>query len=554
MSTEADGETTFTITGGVGSVSYTMSEIVQAGAVLAALAHRMEPLVDALTSEVVWLTNAVQGVPVPGSVFSLDGPVETVTHALWVARRAHMSANTLSQQFSAAAENYAATEARTAAAVVHAGRFAALQDGLGTWKWGSLAPLKLAADLGGWLKRAKAGGLRTATEELLNDGVAYGVGAISPGMGLAYLLAQRRPGADRATSGVRPALAARQMVDAAGLARPGHLQMRRVPVQEWGPAAQQWPPGHAVPDAPAGDTWAVEASIAGMVSGSRDAYAYPPGSLAVVRVEHPDGHPAWIVHLPGTEDWGVFDSSNPFDMEGNLEGLTAGYKDSYRQQHVLIQELIKEALHASGALPTDEVLLTGHSGGGIHAAAAAADPDFLAGVNVQMIVIAGAPAKNLEVPESISVMDLENTNDIVTALDFGAPPAGSNWVTVTSHRPPDATGGGGTAAGVGAEAAEAGAGLLNTVKEAHAVDNYVKDAQVLTASDIPAVVAQQQALAAFLGVGVGGLVYGKKFVFQGRDVDDLPRSKIPRNPNPRNTTPQSKNPRKENPRSKIPGH
>lgn len=523
MTTETGGETTFTITGGVGSVSYTMNEIVQAGSVLAAMVRRLEPLVDALNSEVVWVSNAVQGAPVSGTAFSVDGPLEAVTHALWVTRRAQMSANTLSQQFSAAAENYAATEARTAAAVIQAGKFDALLDGLTSWQWGSLASLKIMADLGGWLKRAKVGGLRTGTEELLNNGVAYGAGAIGPGMGLAYLLAQRRPGTNPAAARVQPVLAARAMADAAGLTRPGHLEMRRVPVQEWDTAAQQWPPGHAVPDAPAGDPWAVEASIAGMVSGSRDAYAYPPGSLGVVRVERPDGDPAWIVHLPGTEDWGTFDSSNPFDMEGNLEGLTAGYKDAYRQQHVLIQELIKGALYTSGALPTDEVLITGHSGGGIHAAAAAADADFLAEVNVKMIVIAGAPAKNLEVRESISVMDLENTDDIVTALDFGAPPASSNWVTVTSHRPPMVTGTG------GAEATEAGAGLPTTVKEAHAVDNYVKDAQALAASNDPAVMAQQQALAAFLGVGVGGLVHGTKFVFQGRDVNDQPRSGNPRN-------------------------
>lgn len=529
MGTDAGDGTTFTISGGVGSVSYTMSAIVEAGAVLAALARRMDPLVEAVNSEVVWLVNAVPGASVP--TFGPGGPVEAASHALWLAQRAHMSANTLSKQFSAAAENYAATEARTAAAVAQAGKIAALQGGLGAWGCGVLAPLRMAADLGGWLKRAKAGGLRTATEEALNNGVAYGAGALGPGMGLAYLFSQPRPGEIPAPSGVQPVMAARYLADAAGLSRPGHLQMRRVPVTEWDAAAQQQgPAGHAVPEVAGGDPWAVEASLAGMVSGSRDSYSYPPGSLGVVRVERPDGNPAWIVHLPGTEDWGTFDSSNPFDMEGNLEGLTAGNKCSYRQQHVLVQELIKEALHEAGALPADEVLMTGHSGGGIHAAAAAADPDFLAEVNVKMIVIAGAPATNLDVRKTISVVDLENTQDIVTAADFGPPPASPNWVTVTSHRHP------------------AEAGLLTTVKEAHAVDNYVKDAQVLAASGNPAVVAQQQELAAFLGVGVGGLAHGTKFVFQGRDVDDPPRSG-----GPRNKKADSKNPDSEKPTGKNEG-
>ncbi len=495
MGTEAGDGTTFNYAGGVGSISYTLSEIAESGTVVAALARRMEPLVDSLHSEWLWLRDA-----------AADSPLDALAHALWISKRAQTGATTLAQQLSAAAENYAATEARTAAATTQAGRFATLQDGLDAWGWGPLAPLKMAVDLAGWLNRAKDGGLRAAAENVLNNGVAYGAGALGPGMGMAYLLSQLRNQGRIDSSGVQPALAVRTLVDAAGLARPGHLVVRRVPAQEWKPATVLRPSRHGVPAAEAesaGDPWPVEASIAGMVAGSRDSYAYPPGSIGVVRVVRPGGTPAWIVHLPGTEDWSTIDSSNPFDMEGNLEGLTAAYKDSYRQQHVLVQELIKGALHASGALPTDDVMLTGHSGGGIHAAAAAADPEFLAEVNVKMIVIAGAPAKNLDVGENISVLDLQNEDDVVTALDFGPPPATRDWVTVTSHRSPTAT----------------GADLGTTVKEAHAVENYLKDAVALEASSNAAVLAQRQALAAFVGVGVGATAQGTKFVFQGRDVD-----------------------------------
>lgn len=527
MGSDAEGTTTFSIAGGVGSVSYTMAEIADAGNVVTALARRMESLMDALHSESVWLSNATAGTLLPRGPLHLGGPLNAMAHAEWATKRAQMNIATLAQQLTAAADNYAATESRMTNATAQAGRLSAVREGMNTWGMGLWAPLKLALDLGRWLNGAKDGELRSAAEGALNNGIAYGAGALGPSAGILYLLSQRRS-QQGAASGVRPVVAARRILDSAGLSRPGTLLMRSVPPTEWNPVAAGLA-HHAPADPPAvdpladplaadraaGQPWAVQASIAGMMAGSQDAYAYPPGSIAVIRIERAEGAPAWIVHLPGTQDWSTVDSSNPFDMEGNIEGLTGAYKDSYRQQHILVQDLMKEALRASGALPTDDVLLTGHSGGGIHAAAAAADREFLAQVNVKMIVIAGAPAKNLDVAEHIAVVDLENENDIVTAADFGTPPATSNWVTVTSHRLPLAV-----PATVG--------GLATMVKEAHAVENYVKDAEELGASTNPAVVAQKQALATFLGVGIGALAHGKKFVFQGRDQDVAPRSKSER--------------------------
>lgn len=548
MGTDTEGTTTFSIAGGVGSISYTMAEIAEAGTVVAALARRMDSIMDALHSESVWLDTVTAGTQLPRGPLIVGGPLNAVAHAEWVTKNAQTDIAILAQQLTTAAENYAATESRMATAVEQAGRLSAFREGMNTGGLGVWAPLKMAFDLGRWLQGAKDDGLRSAAEGTLNNGIAYGAGVLGPGAGMLYLLSQKRSHQGSA-SGVRPAVAARRMLDSAGLSRPGALIMRSVPATEWNPAAvgrtdhatadpsavdpfvvvDPLAVGPLAADSAAGEHWTVEASIASMVAGSRDAYAYPPGSIAVVRIERPDGAAAWIVHVPGTQDWSTIDSSNPFDMEGNVEGLTGAYKDSYRQQHILVQDLMKEALRASGALPTDDVLITGHSGGGIHAAAAAADPEFLAQVNVKMIVIAGAPARNLDVAEPIAVVDLENENDIVAATDFGTPPATANWVTVTSHRPPLAV------------PATAG-GLATIVKEAHAVENYVKDAEALGASSNPAVVAQKQALAAFLGVGVGAVAHGKKYVFQGRDQNVAPSGKedVARN-NKKDADPRGRN-------------
>lgn len=497
------GGTTFTSAGGAGSISCTVAEISEAAVALHRIAQLMDPLTDRLRSEWVWLGEASTA----AAVYPIAS-LEAMRAALWQCMGLQGGVARLANKAAQAGSNYAQTESRNANALANAEKAAMLRDGLGTWAWGPLAPAKFGADILKVLETAKHDGLRDAVEQVLRHGGAYAAGVLGPGTAMMYLLSGVA-GKDASTTGARPAFIMRKLFDATDLSRPGHLTVRQVPAQEWDPAnAKYYPPGHATPAG--GEPCRVEASIRGMLDGSNDAYKYPPGSIGVVRVERPDGTNAWVVHLPGTEDWSTIDSSNPFDMEGNLEGLTAASREAFNQQEVLVQELIKAALASSGALPGEDVLLTGHSGGGIHAAAAAADPAFLADVHVKMIIIAGSPAKNSGVGDGISVLDLQNENDIVTAADYGPPAPSRNWVTVTSHRP--------TAAGDG--------GLGEFLGDAHSMDNYADDAAALDRSDDPAVAASRETLRNFLGVGVAGAaVGGTKWVIQGRDVNNESKRK-----------------------------
>ncbi|MDO5753085.1 hypothetical protein [Arthrobacter sp.] len=505
-------ETSFSIEGGAGSVSYTLAEITDAGARLARLAQQMDPLVDRLQSEWLWLTDAAQGAP----VFPY-GPLEDIQNALWSCKAALADTAGLAGKARQASANYALAEAQAINVAALASKLVALAEGRNTRNLALLAPWTLAVKAGQLVERVKKQGLRDSVEQLLNNGGATVAGALGTVSSLAYLMSVLSRG-DATTSGTQPAYFLRKFFDTAGLTRAGQLSVRRVPVQEWDANAKQWPPGHAMADPPAGEPWEVEASIHGMLAGSQDAYGYPPGSIGVVRVARADGQIAWVVHLPGTEDWSTIDSTVPFDMEGNMEALTAKWKEHFTQKQVLVQELIKSALESAGALPGEDVVLTGHSGGGIHAAAASADPAFLEQVNVKMIVIAGSPAKNAGVPGTISVVDLENDNDIVTAVDYGPPPASPNWVSVTSHRPPTARGG----------------SLGAVVEQAHSLENYMKDAASLDSSDASAVQAPLETLRNVLGagVGVGAVVKGTKFVYQGKDSPDRPRKAKPVAPRP----------------------
>lgn len=494
MSDQEGDSTTFSIEGGVGSISYTLAEIAGVGDHLGSLAHLMIPLVNSLQAEWAWLVGVTTAaLPYP------YGPVDAVRNSVWTAGRAQVDIAALARKAQLAKANYEAAEAHNVAVVARMGRIDALRQGLNAWSLGPFAPLGVAADVSALLRQPGAG-LRDVMEKILNNGGGYAAGLLGPGYAMAYLLSQiRRQG----QPGVIPAVVLRKFFDEAGLAQPGKVAVRAVPAQEWDPEEPYFPPGHA--SSAEGTSWKLRASIEGLLAGSSDAYKYPPGSIGVVRIERPDGSNVWVVHLPGTEDWSTVDSTNPFDMEGNMEGLTAAQREAFEQQEVVVQQLIKEALRASGALPGEDVLLTGHSGGGIHAAAAAADPTFRAEVNVKMIVIAGSPARNADVPEGIAVVDLENEHDIVTAGDYGPPEAAPNWVTVTSHRPPMAEGG----------------DLGEVIEQAHSLDNYLLDAAALDQSDNPAVEASRDTLRTILGAGVGGAaVAGTKWVYQGRDVKD----------------------------------
>ncbi|WP_315913847.1 hypothetical protein [Arthrobacter sp. lap29] len=500
MAEEYKERTVFSVEGGPGSVSYTLAEIAGAGVELGQLARDMLSLVERIQAEWFWLNGAAAGAaPYP------HGPLDALLNALWAGRRVQEDTAALARKTAQAGASYAAAEARNAAITARLESLAALRQGLHAGSLGPLALFGVAQNIATSLRKPGTG-LRDVVEKILNDAGPYGAGLLGPGFGMAYLLSQLR-GQGTSTPGVKQAFVLRKLFDTAGLAHPGHMVVRQLPAQEWDSAEPSFPSGHA--SSTEGRPWTVEASIEGLLDGSNDAYKYPPGSIGVVRVQRPDGTPVWLVHLPGTEDWSTVDSANPFDMEGNLEGLTAAQAEAFKQQEVLMQQLIKESLRAAGALPGEEVLLTGHSGGGIHAAAAAADSAFLAEVNVKMIVIAGAPARNAEVPASTAVLDLQNEHDLVTAADFGPPAPTPNWVTVTSHRPP----------------LPEGTDLGDILKEAHSLDNYLDDAAALDNPENSATDGSREAIKTILGAGVAGAaVAGTKWVFQGKDVDDQPRS------------------------------
>jgi pimeloyl-ACP methyl ester carboxylesterase len=147
-----------------------------------------------------------------------------------------------------------------------------------------------------------------------------------------------------------------------------------------------------------------------MVDRIGDLEAAPEASLAIQAVAGSDGRCRYVVELPGIRDFAA--SGTPQDLAGAVSAMAftvTGYTRCVRQ-----------ALDAVAVPLGAEVLLVGHSQGGIVAMDLAGDPAFNGGrVRVTHVVAAGAPISSKDVAErsGTRVFSVENVNDVVTHLD-----------------------------------------------------------------------------------------------------------------------------------------
>jgi hypothetical protein len=119
----------------------------------------------------------------------------------------------------------------------------------------------------------------------------------------------------------------------------------------------------------------------------------------------------YIVYLPGTDDMGPVPASGDRarDMETNYQ-LVGGMDSAYGRG-------IQQAMVQAG-LTGKDVMLVGHSQGGMVSASLAADPDFARQFNVQHVVTAGAPTAQVpHLPDGTHGLHLENRGDAVPLLD-----------------------------------------------------------------------------------------------------------------------------------------
>ena len=98
------------------------------------------------------------------------------------------------------------------------------------------------------------------------------------------------------------------------------------------------------------------------------------GRVRVVEVVRGDGGSAWVVVVPGTQEWSPRAGANPFDLTTDVRALTG---DATLAAAGVAAAL--DVVRGPGRVavdPGDPVVLVGHSQGGILAAALASDPGF----------------------------------------------------------------------------------------------------------------------------------------------------------------------------------
>lgn len=165
-----------------------------------------------------------------------------------------------------------------------------------------------------------------------------------------------------------------------------------------------------------------------MVSGARlqasvedDHHA---SGVRIMRVTHAGGGTAWVVQVPGTQQWQLRAGTDPSDLATDL--LLSAHRAAG------ITAAVVQAMAAAGITAGQPVMLVGHSQGGMVAAALAGSPTVRRHFEIRAVLTAGSPISIDDIPDDVAVLALENTQDPVPRLDLAENPDRPNWATV--HR------------------------------------------------------------------------------------------------------------------------
>ncbi len=198
------------------------------------------------------------------------------------------------------------------------------------------------------------------------------------------------------------------------------------------------------------------------------------GQLQVITVPQADGSSAYVVQIPGTEDWATSRGENPVDLTTNVHLMTR--EDTVWRQTVI--DAIRDKVP-----PGSPVMLTGHSQGGITAASIASDPAVVSELNIRSVVTGGSPIGRFDIDDRVSVLSVEHAQDPVPMLDGTGNPDRENWTTVRRDLP-------------GADATAPGTASPNPGL-AHSTENYATTGAMIDASGDPGLDAWRERNAQF---------------------------------------------------------
>jgi hypothetical protein len=149
-------------------------------------------------------------------------------------------------------------------------------------------------------------------------------------------------------------------------------------------------------------------------------------SFADIRITRLDSG-AWTVQIPSTQGSFIdpMAASHPNDVIADVVAMSGA--------QTALGRAVTAAMTEAGITATDHVMMVGFSLGGITAAQLVSDPDFP--FTVTHILTAGAPIAGFAIPETVSVLSLELTQDAVPKLDGRSNPSRATWSTLEGDAP-----------------------------------------------------------------------------------------------------------------------
>ncbi len=152
------------------------------------------------------------------------------------------------------------------------------------------------------------------------------------------------------------------------------------------------------------------------------------GEIDVRILTMADGTRRVIVDITGTKSWDPLPTHDVTSLSTNERALV-GRRTAYEQG-------VLTAMRRAGVGSHDDVMIVGHSEGGMVAVNAARDADRSGEFRITHVITAGSPVGRTvgALPSNVQVLALENRTDVVPHLDAARNPARANITTVTGHR------------------------------------------------------------------------------------------------------------------------
>ena len=165
--------------------------------------------------------------------------------------------------------------------------------------------------------------------------------------------------------------------------------------------------------------------LADLMAGLQLRNAGAAGEIDVKILTGANGVRHVLVDIPGTKDWTpAHQTADVVGVATNLRAID-GLPTTYEAG-------VLAAMRQAGVRPSDDVMLVGHSLGGMVALAAARDAVRTGAFKITHVVTAGSPVGGFagEVPKGVAVLALENRHDLIPHLDGHGNPDRANVTTV----------------------------------------------------------------------------------------------------------------------------